>query len=174
MKTKLTPEQSQRLIELGVAPSKASMCMLYFPESDSSEPLEAWQMWEENGKLLCTLDESQVQDVECVIVPKDADYDLSSKEYYPIFDLSDILSLMPKEIHDAEINVTFYLTIEADCNNTWLATYREYYGSEIAMEIGEKSCPELIDTLFELLCWTLPRDKNEKGKQQGLIDPKRS
>ena len=45
MKSNLTPEQSQRLIELGVDPSKASMCMLYFPESDSSEPLESWQMW---------------------------------------------------------------------------------------------------------------------------------
>ena len=74
MRNNLTPEQSQRLIELGVDPSKASMCMLYFPESDNSEPLESWQMWEECGKLLCNPDESQVQDVECVIVSKDADY----------------------------------------------------------------------------------------------------
>lgn len=75
--------------------------------------------------------------------------------FIPTFRLTGILSLLPKEIHDIEINVTFYLAIETDCNGTWLATYREYRGGEIAMEIGEKVAPELIDALCELLVWCI-------------------
>lgn len=115
MKDRLTPGQSQRLIELGVDPSKASSQNIYMKQG----------------------------------------YGFHTPIAQPIFTLSDILSLLPKEIHDAEINVMFYLTIETDCNGTWLATYREYCGSEIAMEIGEKVAPELIDALFELLVWVL-------------------
>lgn len=159
MKDRLTSTQSQALIELGVDSSKASMCMLYFPESDSSEPLESWQMWEENGKLLCNPDESQVQDVECVIVLKSADYDLDAKEEYPIFTLSDVLSLLPKKIYDTDICETLYLAIETNYNNTWLATYRAYCGGEIQMEIGDSVASELIDALYELLRWTLTKDK---------------
>lgn len=121
MKTKLTPEQSQRLIELGVNPSKASENTEYGAWADS-----------EHGK--------------------------------PIFALADILSLLPKEICDTEIWKDFYLTIESDCYNTWLATYREYCGDEIMMEIGEKVAPELIDALFELLCWIL-KNHPDKIKQ---------
>lgn len=119
MKTKLTLEQSQRLIELGVDPSKAS-CFGYF-------------------------------------APYGLDDAIPTGE--PVFDLSDVISFVPKEIHDTEINVTFYLTIETDCNGTWLATYREYRGGEIMMVAGEKVATELIDALYELLCWTLTRNK---------------
>lgn len=148
MKSKLTPEQSQRLIELGVDPSKASMCMLYFPESDNSEPLESWQMWEECGKLLCNPDESRVQDVECVIVPKSADYDLDDKEEHPIFDLSDILALLPKELevyYDGDV-IPYHLVITTNCNG-WEASY---YDNETL-----KTASELIDALYELLVWCL-------------------
>lgn len=151
METKLTPSQSQRLIELGVDPSKASMCMLYFPESDSSEPLESWQMWEENGKLLCNPDESQVQDVEFVIVPKDADYDLSAKEEHPIFTLSDILSLLPKRISKNDA----CLTIIANYNDWWVGYEYDSALSGKIDSVAGYPAPELIDALYELLCWIL-------------------
>jgi hypothetical protein len=154
MKDKLTPEQSHRLIELGVDASNASMCMLYFPESDSSEPLEAWQMWEENGKLLCNPDESQVQDVECIIVPKDADYDQSAKEEHPIFNLSDILSLLPKEIIADTIMGKDWpcaFTMRWDGNrHLWVAAYETL---PRPLDVGD--APELIDALFELLVWCI-------------------
>lgn len=118
MKTNLTPEQSDRLIELGVDPMLAS-CEQY-------------------------VDTGQIKNgIELPPQPK------------PVFKLTDILAILPKEIYDEEISVTFYLVVETDCNNTWLATYREYCGGEIMMEIGEKVAPELIDALFELLCWVL-------------------
>lgn len=160
MKDRLTPEQSQHLIELGVDPSKASMCMLYFPESDSSEPLEAWQMWEECGILLCNPDESRVQDVECVIVPKDADYDQSAKEEHPIFDLSDLLAILPKEMIVDE--VPYHLNIDYPYLTGGVAAR---FLDETGGSLTGVLCPELIDALFELLCWTLTGDKNEKGKQ---------
>lgn len=84
----------------------------------------------------------------------------------PVFSLSDILRLLPREIRDAEIWEHFYLTIETDCNNTWLATYREYCGGEIVMEIGEKVAPELIDALYELLVWVL-QNHPDKIKKLG-------
>lgn len=166
MKDRLTPPQSQRLIELGVDPSKASMCMLYFPESDSSEPLESWQMWEERGKLLCNPDESQVQDVECVIVPKDADYDQSAKEEHSIFTLSDVLSLLPKRIDNLILSIfgTGFDELTEETKEGWMASYVTEF-----MEVESKNTifqsPELIDALYELLCWVLQNhpDKIKKS-----------
>lgn len=158
MKTKLTPSQSQRLIELGVDPSKASMCMLYFPESDSSEPLESWQMWEENGKLLCNPDESQVQDVECVIVPKSADYDLDDKEEHPIFTLTDIISLLPQRIDNRILSIfgTGFDELTEESNEGWMASYvTEFMEAESKNTIFQ--APELIDALFELLVWCITK-----------------
>lgn len=123
MKTKLTPEQSQRLIELGVDTSKAS-------------------------------GEKVFVDIHPEVLKGNAEY-ARPWGFIPTFDLSDILSLLPKEIHDTEIYVKLYLTIETDYNNTWLAAYREYCGGEIVMEIGEKVAPELIDALYELLIWCI-------------------
>lgn len=153
MKDRLTPEESQRLIELGVDPSKASMCMLYFPESDNSEPLESWQMWEECGKLLCNPDESQVQDVECVIVPKSADYDLDAKEEYPIFDLSDILSLLPKEFILPFTDIICRMILEwSPIMKQWHAAYKHIDKEWLAASFLED---EPIDALFELLVWCI-------------------
>lgn len=73
----------------------------------------------------------------------------------PLFTLVDLLELLPKEIHDKEMYEDYYLSIETDYQSTWLAAYRSYIGGEIAMEEGSCVAPELIDALYELLCWVI-------------------
>lgn len=94
-----------------------------------------------------------MQDVECVIVPKSADYDLEAKEEYPIFDLTDILSLLPKEL------CVWRDGIRSDChlsmygfNKTWGAMYRLDNGDDFLEAFDS---PELIDALYELLVWCI-------------------
>lgn len=108
MKTNLTSEQSQRLIELGVDPSKAS------EKTKVYEPIDVNHRW----------------------VSK-----------VPIFDLSDVLALLPKE---ATLNgITDNLTIIIEPKRV-LAGY-PFYHSDEAMFYA----PELIDALFELLVWCI-------------------
>ena len=119
MKSKLTPEQSQRLIELGVDPSKVS-------EFEYLDPYG--------------LDDA---------IPTGV----------PIFTLSDILSLLPKEVRNEELEVKLVLE---GLDDHWRASYvfigsfdvRQYYDA-----------PELIDALYELLIWVL---KNHPDKIKRL------
>lgn len=113
MKTNLTPEQSQRLIALGVDPSKAS------EKSKVYEPIDANHRWE-----------SEV----------------------PIFTLSDILSLLPTEIDIHPGSDTHGMVYHC---GQWRVGYSNY---EVFCD-HTKVAPELIDALFELLCWTLTREK---------------
>lgn len=114
MKDKLTPEQSQRLIELGVDASKAS----------------------------------KVHHVD----PYGLDDAVATNQ--PIFDLSDVLSLLPKEIkHKGD---PYGLDINWD--DSWSASYfnavnfvTPYKEGSIAFE----QAPELIDALYELLVWCI-------------------
>lgn len=114
MKSKLTPEQSQRLIELGVDPSKAS----------AFNDLRTEKIFSPGDK--------------------------------PIFTLTDILSLLPKEIYSEERDIFYRLNIEMG-NFSSSVCYKHYgypktYGQK-------KSAPALIDALFEMLCWTLTKVK---------------
>lgn len=110
MKTKLTPEQSDRLIELGVDPSKAS-CEQYV----------------DTGKIK--------NGFELPPQPK------------PVFILSDILSLLPKEI---EIGETMILRIKW-AYSAWFASYIDEDGSTT----NGFYKTELIDALYELLVWCI-------------------
>ena len=121
MKDRLTPEQSQRLIELGVDPSKAS----------AFNDLRTEKIFSPGDK--------------------------------PIFDLSDILSLLPKELCESRDG------IRSDChlsmygyNKTWGAIYRLNCGDDYLVAFDS---PELIDALYELLCWVL---KNHPDKIKRL------
>lgn len=114
MKTKLTPEQSQRLIELGVDPSKAS---------EVKEFDDELSQWTHRGN--------------------------------PIFTLSDIISLLPKEIDGYPLLIFskrfFEETDEVDEGWTVL-----YTNNDLTAAFGDKgiySTTELIDALFELLVW---------------------
>lgn len=131
MKNRLTPSQTQRLIELGVDPSKAS-------------------------------GEKVFVDIHPEVLKGNAEY-AKPWGFIPTFDLSDILSLLPKELCK-RIN-----GIRWDChlsmygfNKTWGAMYRLDSGDDF-LEAFES--PELIDALFELLCWVI---KNHPDKIKKL------
>lgn len=114
MKTKLTPEQSQRLIELGVDPSKASKREIVHDPN-----------------------------------PK--------KEYIAtIFTFIDILSLLPKEIIIE--SCPFHLNIDYPYLIDDVAAR---YLDEEEDSLTGVLCPELIDALFELLCWVLQNHPNK-------------
>jgi hypothetical protein len=113
IKDRLTPGQSQRLIELGVAPSKAS----------GFEYLDPYG-----------LDDA---------IPTGV----------PLFTLSDILSLLPKELcnringirYDCHLSMYGY-------NKTWGAMYRLDDGDDFLVVFES---PELIDALYKLLVWSI-------------------
>ena len=127
MKTKLTPEESQRLIELGVDPDKASMCQIQHSA---------------DGETIYRIVE---HDEFC--------YEMSCLRPKPIFDLSDILSLLPKEIEApdywGEVD-TCSLGITTN-NDVWEASY---YGVDNVF----RKAPELIDALYSLLVWAIEND----------------
>lgn len=118
MKTVLTPEESQRLIALGVDPKFAS-------ESVGSMAIG-------NG----------VRGITKLPSPQ------------PIFNIADILSILPKEIIADTImgeNFPCALTIRWDENRkVWHCAYECL---PLPLNVGES--PELIDALYSLLIWCL-------------------
>lgn len=123
MKDRLTPTQSQFLIELGVDPSKASENMLIIHDTDG-----------------CNLHCSEYKE--------------------PIFTLTDILSLLPKEIiiegYPYHLNIDYPYLIDGVAAR---------YLDEEEDSLTGVLCFELIDALFELLCWVL---KNHPDKIKRL------
>lgn len=106
MKDRLTAEQSARLIELGVDPSKAS---------DNTE-IGAWA---------------------------DSEYGK------PIYTLSNLLSLLPKEIKAD--GITYHLNIDYPPILQVAARYITEYSEEECLK--GMMCDNLIDCLYELLIW---------------------
>ena len=130
MKDKLTPEQSQHLIELGVAPSRASMCQIQHSA---------------DGETIYSIVE---HDEFC--------YEMSCLHPKPIFDLSDILSLLPKRIDDLILSIfgTMVDELAKAAKEGWMVSYvDEHVEAESTDTIFQ--APELIDALYELLCWVL-------------------
>ncbi len=108
MKDRLTPGQSQRLIELGVDPSKASSQNIYMKQGYGSRGI------------------------------------FQTPIAQPIFDLSDILSFLPKSEKGIG-GLVFGFSVE---QGRWKAFYDDCPESA-------KHGEELIDALFELLVWVL-------------------
>ena len=123
MKTKLTIEESARLIELGVDAKLASKCQVQH-EADF--------------------------EVEYRIVPHDEFcYEMASLNPQPIFDLSDLLSILPKEIKQEDrhpMTVVYYWN---STKKEWIAYY-DYVENTIMA-----SASELIDSLNQLAIWCL-------------------
>ena len=145
MKTRLTPEESAKLIELGVSPERASMCLLNLDYDSEVIPCE--DVWEENGRSLANVND-EVIDVDRKIVTKDSDFDHSYANDNPVFTLADILDILPKEIEDYHLSIesfkeTHYVTYIRDNNDDYL--------------IPHKDAPELIDALYLLLVWCLEK-----------------
>lgn len=147
LKTQLTAEESAKLIELGVSPERASMCLLNLDYDSEVIPCE--DVWEENGRLLANVND-EVIDVDRKIVTKDSDFDHSYANDNPIFTLSDILDILPKKVkihHDGDtLSMIYhcgqwrvgYSNCAEYCNHTKVAT-------------------ELIDALYSLLLWCLEK-----------------
>lgn len=142
MKRTLTPEQWQRLIELGVDPSKASMMRLDF-----------------NGTYAYVSGEETDIVRACV-----------NAEYYTeeceMLDLTDILALVPKEIDGYPLLIFAKRFFEEtdEVAEGWTVLYTK---NDLTAAFGNESiysALELIDVLFELLCWVLQNhpDKIEK------------
>lgn len=126
MKTNLTPEQSQRLIELGVDPSKASSQNIYMKQGYGSRGI------------------------------------FQTPVAQPIFDLSDILSLLPKEIIIERC--PYHLNIDYPYLLSKGVAAR--YLDEEEDSLTGVLCPELIDALYELLVWVI-----ENGYCQPTLSP---
>lgn len=117
MKDRLTPEQSQRLIELGVDPHTASKSHIVCKEPYLGAP-----------NRFCN-------DVKA-----------------PIFNLADVISLLPKEMYSAERDIFYRLNIEMGKFSSSVG-YKHYgYPRNFG---PTKTAPELIDALFELLVWCI-------------------
>lgn len=142
MKSNLAPEQSQRLIELGIDPSKASAIRYNISETE----------------VYCGYAR------EIVVVDGYIDNYLSKE---PIFTLTDILSLLPKKI-EAEIqNVHRIVQLEVRWNeDCWLARYSDLHGDIVDDKTTPKFAPELIDALYELLCWVLKNHPSSIKQKQ--------
>lgn len=126
MKDRLTAEQSNRFIELGVDPSKASMCQIQHSA---------------DGETVYRIVE---HDEYC--------YEMSCLHPKPIFTLSDVLTLLPKEIYSEERDIFYKLNITM--GNSSSDVYYRHYG--YVKGFGPmKSAPELIDCLYELLIWCI-------------------
>ena len=153
MKTQLTASESAKLIELGVSPERASMCLLNLDYDGEVIPCE--DVWEENGRLLANVND-EVIDVDRKIVTKDSDFDHSYANDNPIFTLGDILDILPKEVKRSNYN-SYTFSIVAD-NHYWNVEYRYWrgdYAENDTLALFESE--ELIDALYSLLVWCLEK-----------------
>lgn len=120
MKTVLTIEESQRLIDLGVDPKLASR-----------------EGYVESGKTLNGIE-----------LPP---------ELKPCFSLADILSILPKEIEDSNLDI---ISTQVDIKNHkkvsgWMATYIGSHNDLTFTDGLVFQAPELIDALYQLLIWCI-------------------
>ena len=124
MKTALTAEESAKLIELGIDPKLASKCRVQHEADDK---------------------------VEYRIVPHDEFcYEMASLNPSPIFDLSDLLSILPRKLIDKR-GENILLGMEFD--DDYMAWTAYYLGSgNIETRI------ELIDALYQLVQWVVEHD----------------
>lgn len=147
MKTQLTPEQSAKLIELGVSPERASMCLLNLDYDSEVIPCE--DVWEEDSRLLANVND-EVIDVDRKIVTKDSDFDHSYANDNPIFTLADILDILPKKVKKHRDGDTLSMIYHCGQWRVGYSNCAEYCNHT-------KVAPELIDALYSLLLWCLEK-----------------
>lgn len=145
MKIQLTAEESAKLIELGVSPERASMCLLNLDYDSEVIPCE--DVWEEDGRLLANVND-EVIDVDRKIVTKDSDFDHSYANDNPIFTLADILDILPKKIKIHRDGDTLSMIYHCGQWRVGYSNCAEYCNHT-------KVAPELIDALYSLLVWCL-------------------
>lgn len=138
IKTTLTVEESQRLIELGVDPKMASMV--------SWRQTEDWQ----RKSVLSNKEHLTLKPFEPMVMG------FERFEVKDVFTLADLLSILPKEIiADTIMGEDFpcALTIRWDENRkVWHCAYECL---PLPLTVGES--PELIDALYQLTIWCLEK-----------------
>lgn len=78
-------------------------------------------------------------------------------QYNPIFTLSDVLEMLPKEMEvDFQGNVIALHLVIVASENSWEVSYSDNNTLQTA--------PELIDALFNLLVWVLTNYKDQVNK----------
>ena len=132
IKTTLTVEESDRLIDLGVDPKLASECISAMKVCAS-------------GRGIIRLPESK-----------------------PIYTLADILSILPKEIEDSNLDI---ISTQVDIKNHkkvsgWIATYIDSHNDLTFTDGLVFQAPELIDALYQLLIWILKNGYLKTEKTQ--------
>lgn len=71
----------------------------------------------------------------------------------PIFTLTDILSILPKEIYSKKGNIFYSLTM---VTQMFPLNSSAYYAHSVHGKFSPRmSTPELIDALYQLLIWTI-------------------
>ena len=150
MKTKLTIEESARLIELGVDPKLASSDSFFLREEKRTEYFARIERL--TGKR------DFPKGVFSKIEKPYANGFSTRHLYHKIFTLTDILSIMPKEIDRKELVIL-------NGNKTSICGYGEYdsqqglYGKNADGVIDgiypQIYAPELIDALNQLLIWAI-------------------
>lgn len=152
MKTQLTVKESAKLIELGVSPERASMCLLNLDYDSEVIPCE--DVWEENGRLLANVND-EVIDVDRQIVTKDSGFDHSYANDNPIFTIADILDILPKEFNVSGTSVRLHMYNHPA--EYWIASYVTYDGGTLTYQNPCSAEKELIDALYSLLVWCLEK-----------------
>lgn len=156
MKTTLTIEQSKALIDLGVDPKLASKCKFRQITNSKGEPLEKNKIKKWKDRTSC---EKATHSPLCV--------GLTKIEFVDIFTLTDILSILPKEIKsdDTIMGDGFIseLQINWDCSQkVWNCAYLA-----LPHPVGVGKAPELIDALYHLLIWCINNGKyNPKNEEK--------
>lgn len=144
MKTILTVEESQRLIELGVDRKLASTICINF-----------------NGTCAYVSGEESETLRDCV-----------NGQYYTeecsCFSLADILSILPKEINHQCLTIIstdkLYFAQYGKWDKEYIHSWEQTFIPND--DCGKNSSPELIDALNQLLIWCLEQKNQTKG---GLI-----
>lgn len=145
MKTTLSIEQSARLIELGVDANKASMV--------SWKQTENWQ----RKSVLGDKEHLQLKPFQPMVMGFER-FDCKD-----IFTLTDILSILPKEIYSEERDLSYFLTMVMPPHKC-----QAYYHRYSPKGFGPiMKAPELIDSLYQLLIWCLEQGHCKCGKEVG-------
>ncbi len=116
MKTELSIEESQRLIDLGVDPKLASK------------------------EVALTIYEREYNDPQ-----------------HPVFILADVIEALPKEITNMEESEMLNIVMSDEGALAGYPKFHEKHGCAF-------TAPELIDALYQLLCWTLERKPKTEEK----------
>ena len=158
MKHVLSIEQMQHLRSLGVDTTKASTVLLFFDENGDNV---GWEVENNGNPGAEPLYESWNDDTETwdsthkeYFDAETGGYDHSYREDCGVFDLQDILEILPKEIDGYD------LVLFAD-NHIQYEIWDKKSSAKILYQVDGSS---LIDCAYRMLCWCAENGKLRKEK----------